>query len=222
MGEYANYKGHEVKIGTCNSMYYLRWEQRKDVVPLPGNVNPVTQVHEIWFRPPRHSEDGIEPGMFDFHGWCGAEPIRFYIKDEKSRFAKEVRAIAEAAPGHAQVYHKEIGVLCNIPCCHGFTTELPKGMAYNGFSPHVLGISGLSVRNGEAVALIGCIACGKEFMILNLEELVRYCSPFGDEREDWERCLQTMMDIEASLWLEQDEVQRLMVAQLKGHSAGTC
>lgn len=31
MGEYANYMGQRVKIGTCESMYYLRWDQRGKV-----------------------------------------------------------------------------------------------------------------------------------------------------------------------------------------------
>ena len=28
MGEYANYMGERVKIGTCEDMLYLRWDQR--------------------------------------------------------------------------------------------------------------------------------------------------------------------------------------------------
>ena len=44
MGEYAKRNGKEIKIGTCESMYYLRYEHRKQVQPMPGNVNPAPDV----------------------------------------------------------------------------------------------------------------------------------------------------------------------------------
>ena len=208
MGEYALYKGKEVKIGTCNSMYYLRWEQRKSVVHQPGNVNPVTQANVLWFRAPRKREDGIEPGMFDFQGWCGVEPIRFYIKNECKQFYREVEELAKQERGLVSVRAEKIGVTCKVPCYHGFTTELPEGMCYNGFNPNTLGIAGLGVREGGAVALIGCVACGDTFMIVDLEELVRNCAPFADEREDWEYALKQMMEIEAEQWLDYERSVR--------------
>lgn len=208
MGEYATYKGEEIKIGTCNCMYYLRWEQRNDVIPRQGNVNPRTQYDKIWFRAPRHCEDGIEPGDFDFQGWCGVKPIRFFIKDENSNFAKEVKSIAKEAQSFKQVRCKEIGVNIRVPCCHGYTTELPDRMGYNGFNPNTLGISALGVRQGKAVAFVGCVACELDFLVLDFEELVRYCRPFGDEKADFEYCLQTMMQIEADLLLEHERMVR--------------
>ena len=210
MGEYALYKGEEVKIGTCNSMYYLRWEQRKSVTALPGNVNPAVMENKLWYRAPRKREDGIEPGMFDFQGLCGVDPIRFYIKDECKQYSEEVKGLAtsEAGLGIVQVRAEKMGVTCNIPCYHGYTTELPKGMFYNGFNPNTLGIAGLGVRAGAAAALIGCVACGETFMVVSFEELVRYCAPFGDEREDWEYALKQMMEIEAEQWLNYERSKK--------------
>lgn len=68
MGEYAKYMGQEVKIGTCESMYYLRADQTHLVQALPGNVNPgsARDRASIRFRFPFPSEDGIAPGAFDY------------------------------------------------------------------------------------------------------------------------------------------------------------
>ncbi len=40
MGEYAQYNGNEIKIGTWGNMYYLRFDQVGKVHPLPNNLDP--------------------------------------------------------------------------------------------------------------------------------------------------------------------------------------
>lgn len=211
MGEYALYKGEKIKIGTCSSMYYLRWDQREMVTPVPGSVNPVTQADKLWFRAPRHREDGIKPGYFDFRGWCGVEPIRFFITQDSVRDG--ILELAKMAPGIVQLRAEKMGVTCNVPCHHGFTTTLPKEMFYNGFNSKVLGIAGLSVRNGRSAALIGCVACSDTFMYMDFEELVRSCKPFADEREDWEYALKQMMEIEAEQWLLHEGRKRFWLSK---------
>lgn len=62
MGELALYKGERIKIGTCEDMYYLRFDQRHQVIALPGNVDPVKDAGELRFRFPWPDEDHIEPG----------------------------------------------------------------------------------------------------------------------------------------------------------------
>lgn len=68
MGEYARYLGQEVKIGTCESMYYLRADQAWKVTALPGNVDPTSSRDRasLRFRFPFPSEDGTAPGAFDY------------------------------------------------------------------------------------------------------------------------------------------------------------
>ena len=65
MGEYATFKGEQVKIGTCESMYYLRADQTHEVQALSGNVDPVRDRAEIRFRFPFPDEDAIVPGAFE-------------------------------------------------------------------------------------------------------------------------------------------------------------
>lgn len=67
MGEYAHYGDHKVKIGTCEEMYYLRYDQRTKVQPLSGNVDPVQDAAELRFRFPWPDEDGFAPGSSDFY-----------------------------------------------------------------------------------------------------------------------------------------------------------
>jgi hypothetical protein len=67
MGEYARYQGQEIKIGTCEDMYYLRADQVCMVSPEYGNVDPLRDARSLRFRFPFPDEDGIEPGAFDDH-----------------------------------------------------------------------------------------------------------------------------------------------------------
>jgi hypothetical protein len=65
MGEYAKYQGNEIKIGTCEDMYYLRYDQRRLVRHLPGNVDPndPETACQLRFRFPWPDEDDCqEPG----------------------------------------------------------------------------------------------------------------------------------------------------------------
>lgn len=65
MGEYAKYGRSEIKIGTCENMYYLRYDQRHMVKAMSGNVDPVRDAKELRFRFPWPDEDGIAPGAFN-------------------------------------------------------------------------------------------------------------------------------------------------------------
>jgi hypothetical protein len=67
MGEYATRKSdsENVKIGTCEDMYYLRFDQRWQVLAEPGNVDPVNDAEALRFRFPWPDEDLIRPGDFE-------------------------------------------------------------------------------------------------------------------------------------------------------------
>ena len=59
MGEYAKHDGHEVKIGTCEDMYYLRLEDCRKVQPIPNSLNPAT-CEGLRFRLPFPDEDNVQ------------------------------------------------------------------------------------------------------------------------------------------------------------------
>lgn len=66
MGEYATLRrnGESIKIGTCEDMYYLRYNQREQVTALSGSVNPndPATASELRFRFPWPDEDALEAG----------------------------------------------------------------------------------------------------------------------------------------------------------------
>lgn len=89
MGEYARYHGEEIKIGTCEDMYYLRFDQRLQVQPLRGNVDPFADGDALRWRFPWPNEDHVKPGAFeDYHK--GVVPMA-------SRRRKDVEHIVDAA-----------------------------------------------------------------------------------------------------------------------------
>ena len=197
MGEYARRKHDEVevKVGTCESMYYLRYTQRNDVVfrsPCP--------IDALWFRLPRPEENGTLAGDFAFHGYMGAKPLPIIFKtDEEGNTSAEVEAHAAEikqycleSQGISQVKNDKIGVVCNIPCYHGYTAELPKGMFYNGFRGNTLGVFAVGIREGEPSALIGCIVCQQLIYRVSLEELKEFYQPKYGEEATWESVISTL------------------------------
>ncbi len=115
MGEYAKFNGEEIKIGTCECMYYLRYEHRNFVQPLPHSLNPATAKNLFW-RLPFPDEDHFGPGNYeDFN-----RGVRLYNK-EKGDFRDES---ALKNPGKIQLRHSESGLLANIKCYHGM--KLPE------------------------------------------------------------------------------------------------
>jgi hypothetical protein len=67
MGEYAKYSGREVKIGTCEDMYYLRYDQRHLVERVSGSVDVISLAHVLRFRFPWPDEDHVSPCGDEFH-----------------------------------------------------------------------------------------------------------------------------------------------------------
>ena len=107
MGEYAYYKDGEVKIGTCEEMMYLRWEDRHIIDPKPNNVDPKTTPRGLFFRLPFPDEDHLGPGSYDPPR--RGVPLYGYRIDDGNQTSN---------PGIIQISH-ESGMLINVPCYHG-------------------------------------------------------------------------------------------------------
>lgn len=206
MGEYAVRKSdnEKIKIGTCNLMYYLRYEQREEVVPsYPLSLN------ELWFRLSLRGEDGILPGDFEYYGHGGSHPLPFVVKTddkgnvpkEAEEFYNELAELSVSEKGIVQVRSEEVGIMCNIPCFHGYHGELPEGMFYSSPKRNLLSVFSVGVRD-EAKALIGCTVCGNVICSVNVKEL-RYCVPkFDKDAENWERLIAQMEAINRELGIK--------------------
>lgn len=119
MGEYAQRisDGERIKIGTCEDMLYLRFEDRAKVSALAGNVDPNDdeQAGQVRFRLPFPDEDGVRIGEYKdpFRG------LRIYrgsaVQGSHEDFTDATTA---SEPGMIQLSHPS-GLLVNVPCYHG-------------------------------------------------------------------------------------------------------
>lgn len=126
MGEYARYNGKEVKIGTCESMYYLRYEDKNKVAYIPGNVNAGTESNLFW-RLPFPDEDNVQIGHYDRHD----RGERLYKKDDETNYYVDFSdAETVDSVGTIQLTHPS-GLLVNVPCYHG--EKLPEGNDIKAF-----------------------------------------------------------------------------------------
>ena len=161
------------------------------------------QLNKLWFRLSLKEEDGILPGDFEYYGHGGSHPLAFVVKtDDKVKEAEEFynelaeRSVSEK--GIVQVRSEEVGIMCNIPCFHGYHGELPEGMFYSSLKRNLLSVFSIGVRD-EAEALIGCTVCGNVVCSVNIEGL-RYCVPkFDKDAENWERLIAQMEAINCEL-----------------------
>tara|TARA_R100001594_G_scaffold22178_1_gene42912 strand:- start:859 stop:1464 length:606 start_codon:yes stop_codon:yes gene_type:complete len=163
MGEYARLKstGEDIKIGTCESCYYLRFEDRFKVDYEEGFKN-------MWFRLPFPDEDHLQVGSYD--DYDRAAPLHDYVdpEDESIREPYEYKG-TEEHPGLIQLRH-DTGLLINVPCYHGLKLpEMGEGKAFfNGKDPHMFELCMVKYQAkdeefGELVPLVRCKACKKTF-----------------------------------------------------------
>lgn len=158
MGEYATCNGERIKIGTCEDMYYLRFDQRRKVRHESGNVDPVKDAAELRFRFPFPDEDAIEPGAFE-------------------DYRKGVRI--DGMPASKDVDHYNVqfsapnGYLCSLPCPESaeYTAE-PNGssrslIGVNRTAPIRVGLNGyggacklVAQKFRPGIGLVPIMQCG--------------------------------------------------------------
>jgi hypothetical protein len=164
MGEYAIRKsdGADIKIGTCETMYYLRYSDRDKVKARSGNIDPMDEsiINQIRWRLPYPDEDHIQPG--DYEPFRGAMLYGFENPDTVNE------------PGILQKSTK-YGLLMNIPCYHG--EKLPENYGeikvfWNGKGP-AYELRHLKFIDGEPWGVYGCIECGQEWRA-PLKELIPF------------------------------------------------
>jgi len=92
MGEYVKYKGQEVKIGTCESLYYVSYPRFKEafeqglLAPSEFSVPPAKCLEVdsgFLFRFPFPDEDRLSFGEIGNHDFDRGLPIRIKPGDDK-------------------------------------------------------------------------------------------------------------------------------------------
>lgn len=171
MGEYAIRKsdGQKIKIGTCDSMYYLRYSDRDKVRALPGNVDVHDQktVNQLRFRLPFPDEDHIRPG--EYQPFRGASLCNFSDKE------------TAGDPGLVQLTTKT-GMLVNVSCYHG--EKLPENTKeaqfhWNG-KDNFYNLTALKFINGDVFGIYECVDC-RHMWRAPLKELIPFMIAYEDQ-----------------------------------------
>lgn len=152
MGEYAKIKktGTEVKIGTCESMYYIRYHDR-------DKVDYNFEKGRYYFRLPFPDEDTIKIGMyeqFDRTLYCGF----FNLVD------------IEKDAGIVQLYNKDCGILVNLPCYHGVClpdiSSVENAKVFWNGKKNPLELSSIKYEHGKITKpVFTCKCCRKSWSI---------------------------------------------------------
>lgn len=178
MGEYAIRKSdrQRVKIGTCQSMYYCRYEQLMDILYDGSPLN-------CYWRISTPDEDGIEVGDFTSPSPIGqSEFIPNMLRVNVSKLkADDIEDMMKC--GTMQLKSDEMGLLVNVRCPHGlpldeqFGKPSEKGFlvnyGYNGLRD-TLYVCGVKNTESELKVLIECRCCGEmwSFSFQDAEPLI--------------------------------------------------
>lgn len=163
MGEYALRLSDrtEVKIGTCEDMYYLRADQRRQVSAIPNSLDPNSDVAlSIRFRFPWPDEDGTAPGEFD-------------------PFERGVTVPGYTAPSstdHGMVqFVARAGYVVSLPCPEGLHEQklTPHGpqIHRNGFVGAVQLVQQKLLKDGRLVPVCRCGGCGAAWRLEDANEI---------------------------------------------------
>lgn len=178
MGEYAKRRtdGEEVKIGTCENMYYLRWEDRNNVLPIHGNVNPVTESG-LRFRLPYPDEDDIRIGQYSAYN-RGLPLVRHTETGSEYLTLPDT----ERSPGNLQLRHDN-GLLVNVTCYHGL--RLPNlgedGKAHWNGKAYSLELAFVKTCAEGVYPIVRCKHCGTMWCV-SWDEVWDYIDPAMQER----------------------------------------
>jgi hypothetical protein len=156
MGEYAKFGGREVKIGTCEDMWYLRYDQRSKVSPLPGNVDPVRDAAALRFRFPWPDEDAKNPGDFEDYGRGIGVTVDFpWMRESIDHYT-------------VQFINAEYGLNVCLPCPEGAKAMDGVKIHRNGYRGNVV-IRQQRLHEGRLVIVCECGSCGAAFRLPDWE-----------------------------------------------------
>ena len=156
MGEYARRKidGQEVKIGTCNRMYYCRYDQI-------NKINYAYNSDNLIWRIPNPDEDGTLPGDYNYSLLREGVFVPWKLKLDTSKLKREDAAILKQT-GTIQLSDKRMGLLVNIKCPHGLPLEQDGNtqcsLVYNGHQ-NTLHLCGLKNTPKELTVVFTCASC---------------------------------------------------------------
>jgi hypothetical protein len=157
MGEYIKYKGHEIKLGTCESMYYARLDQLKEarfeMEKMGGNLDIAEYLdpkNGFRYRFPFPDEDNIQIG--DFEEYDKGLVIQLHPDDYSIAEFDHYDKWSECHPQ---------GGGYNVNVCHP-CPQSPKidDFKHSPITWRIVAIKQQKQVDGEIWVVIGCPYCG--------------------------------------------------------------
>lgn len=173
--------GHEVKIGTCNEMFFCRYDQ----------LNQIHYEHMtdgLLWRIPIPEEDHIKPGDFGYPIVQGSNvPWHMWIDMDKVEL--EDKSLMLRNPGTHQMYDGKMGLLATLKCYHGL--KLPENnsdvqFSWNGKS-NPLHLSFLENGKDQMYVCVSCRCCRKTWGF-SFNEIGNAISSFWMKLRLWHAC----------------------------------
>lgn len=157
MGEYAIYNGKQIKIGTCEDMYYLRADQADKVGSVEGSLGPGGELEReiIRFRFPWPDEDHLAPGEFDKHD----RGLSLYGLE-----------VPEDLDHHSVQFVARVGYNVCLPCPESDKVPEPLTVHRSGFAGPVKLVQ-QAWRNGRLVGICECGGCGAKYNLPTIDDV---------------------------------------------------
>lgn len=210
MGEYAidRATGVEVKIGTCESMYYLRADMVNQVKALPGNVDPVADKLALRFRFPFPAEDGFTVSELT------------NVPDYEPGYGVSGYTVPTA--GHYSVqFRADGGYLLSLPCPEG--DGVPEGLKIgrNGYTGGAQIVAQRWQDEDTLTTVVKCGGCGAKWRLCDWAEVLPLITAVL--REAGQRHRNTWFDREGGpvyvgAWQGLEIVQRVMMGYPEGRA----
>lgn len=174
MGEYGKYQGRQIKLGTCESMYYLRESQRGLIQAESGSVNVNSSDRfEIRFRFPWPDEDDVAPGAFDPYD-RGVPALGFPAAQCCEHY-------------DVQFASSRTGYLIALPCPEGPHARSDIRVMRNGFQGASVLCQQKILRDGRIVPVLRCGGCGAMWREEDAERIEALMVAFRSEADRWAR-----------------------------------
>lgn len=181
MGEYVRYKGEDVKIGTCETMYYTSYQKFVKALPfmkkIDGNIEPVLYLKEngIFWRFPFPQDDNKNFGETDSdydHSLQIMISKELYESFELQGHANKTISLQPNCGGH--------NINIQIPC--PYSEDFKTVKSYHKTGGYFEGSKGLyallSLRyqkhiDGKLYPVVECPYCGSMWTVDTREEVAK-------------------------------------------------
>ncbi|WP_165044958.1 hypothetical protein [Dysgonomonas sp. ZJ709] len=183
-----------VKIGKCEEMYYLRYEDRHKVRKSNDSIDTQTIKNVLW-RLPLADEDELQVGEYEYHNpyVCVDTNSLEYIHSDCLLTSDISRLFDNKSyqTGFYQLVGVKLGLLVNLTCYHGLKENASNEEANFVWSGrrNPFCLCAISNDTDEMKICFTCIACGCKWL-MPFEEIQEYIDSQEMKKRLFKICLE--------------------------------